>query len=310
MAKIKSSCIETRNWRGIKQTAGRQAVSTIARKRKIIGRAKMCGVIIIILFMAGGIAYSVHFFRSNDNQIILAGTSAPVRRINFQSNGELDHHWFEQNIAWPQDATIMEVDIFAIKQMLEKKGQINSAVVSRKFPDELHIEVIEREPVLRARVRRNKKKIEEVYIARDGTVYFHESYKITKNKHLHYLDGVRFKQNGDHIFSLSGIEIISQLLDLAKLNYPNIFKSWEVVSCKEFDELNGLSDEFIKVRSSIVREIIFAPFDFDRQLAQLARVIEYSKSNDISNIKRIDLSVKDEVAVQLYRDIGPRKFRN
>ena len=32
----------------------------------------------------------------------------------------------------------MEIDIFAIKQMLEKKGQIASAVVSRKFPDELN----------------------------------------------------------------------------------------------------------------------------------------------------------------------------
>jgi len=310
MAKKTSNSTETRNWRGIKQTAGRQAVSTIARKRKFIAHAKMCGVILIILLVAGGIAYSVHFFRSHESQIILAGRSDLVRRINFKSNGELDYQWFEHNVAWPQDKTIMEIDIFAIKQMLEKKGQIASAVVSRKFPDELHIEIIEREPVLRARVQSEKGEKKEVYVARDGTVYFHENYKKIKKKHLPYLGGVRFKRDDDHILSLPGMDVISQLLDTARLNYPNIFESWKVVSCEEFDGLNEFSDEIIKIRSSIVREIIFTPFDFNRQLDQLARVIKYSERNHIYNIKRIDLSISDQVAVQFYTDLGPKKFRN
>ena len=310
MGKKTSKSKETKNWRGIKQTAGRQAVSIIARKRKIVAHAKLCGVILIILLVAGGITYSVHFFRSYENQIILAGPSDPVRRINFQSNGELDYQWFERNVAWPQDKTIMEIDIFAIKQMLENKGQIASAVVSRKFPDELEIEIIEREPVLRARVKGKKGKTDEVYVARDGTVYFHEDYEKSKKKHLPYLGGVRFKQDDDHILSLPGMDVISQLLDTARLNYPILFESWKVVSCEEFNGLNEFSDEIIKIRSSIVREIIFTPFDFSRQLDQLARVIEYSKRNHIYNIKRIDLSVSDQVAVQFYPDLGLRKFRN
>ena len=106
------------------------------------------------------------------------------------------------------------------------------------------------------------------------------------------------------------MDVISQLLDTARLNYPILFESWKVVSCEEFNGLNEFSDQIIKIRSSIVREIIFTPFDFNRQLDQLARVIEYSERNHIYNIKRIDLSVSDQVAVQFYPDLGPRKFRN
>ena len=134
MGKKTSNSKETRNWRGIKQTAGRQAVSIIARKRKFVAHAKLCGVILIILLMAGGIAYSVHFIRSYENQIILAGTSDPVRRINFESNGELDYRWFERNVAWPQDKTIMEIDIFAIKQMLEKRVRSLRRSFQENFP--------------------------------------------------------------------------------------------------------------------------------------------------------------------------------
>ena len=301
---------EIKNWRSIKQTAGRQAVSTIARKRRLVAHAKLCSIILIILFMAGGIAYSVHFFRSYENQIVLAGPSDPVRRIVFQSNGELDYQWFEHNLPWPQDKTIMEIDIFAIKQLLEKKGQIASAVVTRKFPDELMIEIIERDPILRARVPGENGNTEEVYVARDGTVYFHENYEKTKKKHLPYLGGVRFKEEDDRILSLPGMDIISQLLDTARLNYPSIFQSWRVVSCDQFDGLNEFSGEIIKIRSSNVREIIFTPLDFNRQLDQLARIIEYSERNHIYYIKRIDLSISDQVAVQFFPDFGPRKFRN
>lgn len=308
MAKNKSKFTDTKNWRGIKQTAGRQAVSAIARKRRLLAHAKLCSIILIILLMAGAFAYGVNFFRSYENQIILASHSDPVRRILIESNGELDYQWFERNVTWPEDKTIMEIDIFSIKQLLENKGQIASAVVTRKFPDELKIEITEHEPILRARVQAKRGDIDEVYISRDGTVYFHENYEKRKMKHLPYLGGVRFKQEDDHFLALPGMDVVSQLLDTARTRYPRIFKSWKVVSCEQFDGLNEFSDEIIKIRGRIVGEVIFTPLDFDRQLDQLASVIDYYERNNIYNIKRVDLSISDQVAVQLYSNLGLIKF--
>ncbi len=299
-----------KSWRTIHQIGGRQAVTAIARKRRFMAQVKVCGYILILLVTAGGFAYSINFFRSNHNQILLAGPSSPVRRIVFQSDGVLNQDWFEKNIPWLREKEIFEVDIFAIKTLLEMKGQISSANVTRRFPDELIIEVKEREPILRARVPGNKGKIKEVMIARDGVVYFGEYYSRTSYQELPYLGGIRFKKENGHINSLHGMDIVAELLDSARLRYPSIYQSWRVVSCEHFDGLKDFSGEFIKIRSRDIQEIIFTPTDFDRQLDQLARIMKISKQKNANEIKRIDLTMIDQVAVQFIPYSRPGKFRN
>lgn len=304
--KSKNDDLDIRSWRSISQIAGREAVTTIARNRRLLSRAKLSGICLTFLLTLTALCYGFYSLAIHRERFNLAGPSDEVRQIVFQSDGVLTHEWIQRIVRIPVSTEMMDVDIFAIKGMLEDFGQIRIATVSRRFPDELLIGIREREPILRARVPAYSESFEELLISQDGFVYKGRNYPEESLSRIPYLDGVSFKRSREGFQPISGMETVGKLLTLASTRFPSIYESWRVVSCEKFTGRPDISDQLITVRGKNIRETVFSTDDFETQLIRLAQVIDHSRRREVNALKRVNLSLGEQVFVQYYPKLMPR----
>lgn len=294
-----------RSWRNISQIAGRKAVTKIARKRKILGYCKISAIGLTMVAVMGGLFFGVRLVVSGYDSINLAAPSENLRRILFRSDGVLSHEWVQEIVRIPITTEMMDVDIFAIKDLLESHGQVRKVEVWRRFPDQLEISIEEREPLLRARVPALDGGFDELLVAVDGTIYPGFDYSRVDLREIPYLGGITFRREAKGFAPVPSVEILRELLVFARKHYPEIYRTWKVVSCENFSGARNRLGEVIKIEGTDVREIIFSPDGFEGQLERLARVVEYSEQRRISVVKRIDLSVGEQVSVQYYAKLNP-----
>ncbi len=263
------------------------------------------------LLILSVLGYGIFLFKTNRSKINLPGSSEPLRLIHFETDGVLNRQWFAQEFYLVKGLKLMDLDIHEIKKDLEKHGQVKEATVTRKFPDELHITVRERIPVLRARLATTiGGKPEERLISREGVVYMGIEYSRSTLEELPYLGGVRFSIGPDGIEPVEGLPELARLLTLARTRFPAIYKGWKVVSLHDSGDATGVEGTVITVKSRKVKSVIFSPPDFDRQLGQLEQIIAHSKQRGIRVIKKIDLSLGDQVVVQDFPDLRHKRLRN
>ena len=292
----------TRSWRQIEQSAQRQIVTVLARKRRIYSLLRFAGIslgLVVLIFAAG---YGTYLFNTRSRNVRLVLPGEPLRETVFQSDGVLTRKWFSSEFPLNPDTSLMELDIFDLKTRLESSGQIREATVTRRFPDRLEVRIEERVPILRARVGEAGGETREVLISNRGAVYTGSGYAKTRIDQLPYLGGVRFVRNASGIRPLEGIDTVARLLSAARSRFPGIYATWKVVSCEDFSGDTSAPNASILVKGPRVKEIVFAPERFDEQLFQLDRVLEYSADRRIKVLKRVDLSLGEQVAVQYFSD--------
>ena len=304
-AKEKKDKTVVRSWRNITQIAGRKAVTKIARNRKIVSYCKNSAIGLSAIAIAAGLFFGVQFAVARYGSIKLAGPSENVRRILFRSDGVLSHDWVQKVVRIPAATEMMDVDIFAIKELLESHGQVREAEVWRRFPDQLEIALKEREPLLRARVPARREGFDELLVAADGTIYTGFDYSEEGLREIPYLGGLTFRREADGFQPVPGMETLKELLILARERYPEIYRTWRVVSCEDFSGARDRLGEVIKIGGTDIREVVFFPDGFEGQLDRLAHVVEYSQQRRVSVLKRVDLSLGEQVSVHYYAKLNP-----
>jgi len=291
-----------RSWRQIEQSAQRHVVSVLMRRRRIFTLLRFTGLSLGLVALIVVSGYAVFLFNTRPREMSIALPGEPIRQVVFESNGVLTPDWFARTFELVPHITLMETDIFALKTRLEEVAQIRFATVSRIFPYRLEVVIEERLPVLRARIRAVGGGTREVLVSDDGAVYTGVGYPTSMIDHLPYLGGVRFVENEHGIKPVSGIDTVSRLLSAARDIFPEIYATWKVISCEGFSGDVSDPNGTIRVRSTRVREILFAPKLFDQQLFHLDRVLDYSANRRIDVLKRVDLSLGDQVAVEYFAD--------
>jgi POTRA domain, FtsQ-type len=284
-----------RTWRDIPQSITPRAMSSTGRKRMMMATTKSVAVLVFacVCLWAGYEVYAT--WQQNPAKLKAPVKSSPVKNIVLRTDGVLDQPWVVRALALPKDADLMELDLFALRGRLADSGQIRTAVLSRKFPDTLVVAIEERSAVARINARFGEGDPETFLVARDGVVFRGACFKDEVVQSLPFLGGVALKRAGGKLLPIEGMNVVADLLGTARVNAPNLYRSWTVVSLEKL-----LSDGQIIARSAEVGEVVFGTRDdFYKQIARLDFILDEAKKNPApSPVKSINLAVGgDQVPV-------------
>jgi cell division protein FtsQ len=298
-----SAEIETageQSWRSIRQVVNPRTMTSQGRRRLgwILARATFS------LFLLGGLAaLGVYLYRGFETP---ARTLAPVVRdepleeIVVITDGVLSRTWVADRLSLPAGIPLMAVDLDRAKLVLEREGQVRVAVITRDFPGTLVVTLEERVPVLRALVPLEGGRREALFVARDGVVYRGFEYDPKMVAGLPWMDGVRLTRSGSGFAPVVGVDRASELIVAAHAEAPHLAAEFRVISLADLPRIH--------VRTDAVREIVFDPGHYRRQLARLDYILEHYRRQGTppGGIERIDLSVSSQVAVRLAasRDVS------
>ncbi|MEC7281399.1 MAG: FtsQ-type POTRA domain-containing protein, partial [Verrucomicrobiota bacterium] len=289
---------ENQTWRGLDVCSKRTGInSSQSRKRRQVQALKLLGVCLVAVLFISSVVWAIVALNEREEPIQITTPSKPVEKILFDTNGVLPASWLGTLVALRRDTAMMEIDIHTIKQQLEAHGQVKSASIERQFPNALKIDIKEHEPVLRMRVMGAKEQAEVRIISREGTIYKGIGYpRATLNK-LPFVLPYQHPEGG--ISPMRGIGQVAELLEETRHTQSNFYKTWKLVSLKHYSGNPELPGQVIEVRSSMVPRIIFGfNTSFAQQLDRLAVILNYVQSRGNPAIKRIDLTLPKDAAVQ------------
>ena len=293
-----TSAGEQQSWRSL---AGGQKSTRIkspqARKRRQTHLLKLFGACFALILVIALTTWAVIAFKNREKSILITTPSKPVEKVLFDSNGVLPPSWLGTVIELRRDTTMMEIDIYAMKQQLEAHGQVKSASVERQFPNALKIEIKEQEPVMRMRVMGSSGRPELRIVSREGTIYKGVGYPKATLSKLPYV--VPYQHPNGKFKPLRGIDKVADLLEVTRRTQPSFYKTWQLVSLEHYSGDPELPGEVIEVRTSMVPRLIFGfNTSFEQQLDRLAVILNYVQSRGNPALKRIDLSLPGSAAVQ------------
>jgi len=293
-----TSAGDQQSWRAL--AGGRKSTrikSPQARKRRQTQIVKLIGAFLVCVLFIGAIVWAIIAIKNREEPIQIATPSKPVEKVIFDTNGVLPPSWLGTVVELRRDTAMMEVDIHAMKRQLEAHGQVKSASVERQFPNALKIELKEHEPVLRMRVMGANEQPELRIVSREGTLYKGVGYPKATLRKLPYV--VPYQHPDGGIKPMRGIDKVADLLETTRRTQPNFFKTWQLVSLKHYSGDLELPGQVIEVRTSMVPRVIFGfNTDFAQQLDRLAVILNYVQSRGNPALKRIDLSLPKDAAVQ------------
>ena len=291
-----------KTWRSIQQSFGRRPLTPAARRQRRRHFIKTFLVVGLLLGIIAASIFGLCVARRNYDHEAIFGPAHRVWNIAFHSDGVLTKAWFDEIYPLHPGGRMLEINVHKIKSRLEAFGQVKKVSASLQLPDRLEVVVEEREPILRARLKGYPAGKNLVLIARDGVIYRGVGYPPGMLARLPYIDGVRFIKKKMGFKPVAGMNEVGDLLMLARRMVPEIYETFEVVSCGKFKGDTGAMDALIEVRSGQLGRITFLPGDFEGQLARLAEIVQYSAARRKPGIERVDLSLGGQVVVQYSPD--------
>ena len=289
----KSDLAMPESWRNLKPSSSRKSSSRIVVKKRLIVTGKV--IMGISVFVVVGVICANHFSRSNIHvvgQNDYTGPAQPLERVVFRSDGPLNHKWFLNWMGPFRGLSLAEINLEKLQYNLVQENQILSAKVKRRFPSTLEIFVKEREPLLVLRLRDDKVKFRDWLVSSDGCLYEGSEYSAASLRILPslHVDPSMIEKNPDNngYKKLEDIPVVSPLLELAKSEYPEIFRDWTVVSYNRPSDKDPGAN--ITIKSKRVGKIRFNPTDYAPQLRRLKYLLNEPKFSQASFIRSIDLS--------------------
>jgi len=279
----------TRTWRDIPQNVTPKAMTREGKKRLAFAVGNIVGLVLVIGAAGWGIYELVSVWETNPTRITAAASNVPIRDIALRTDGVLDKAWVTRTLDLPKNASLMELNLSVLQERLLATGQVQSAVVTRKFPDILAVTIQERSPVARVMVRSGAVAPQAYMVSRDGSVYQGVGYDQALAETLPFLDGVKLVREGEGFARIDGLEQVSDLLGTARTNTPDIYRTFRVVSLARFSV-----DGTIAVKSTEVDEITFGVVSdgFFKQLARLDYILnETRRQTPPQPLKAINLAV-------------------
>jgi cell division protein FtsQ len=270
-----------RSWRNIRQEV-RPAMSRKGRRRQLAAWAKVTTLSTLVAGSGWGIFEIAHTWSTDRAALATAVHSELVREVVLITDGVLTKQWVTGVLALPKSASLMALDLPALRAKLLADGQVQVAVLTRNFPDTLVVTLQERTPVAR--------------VAKDGTVYDGVNYDKAMLAGLPWLDGIRLIRTGNGYEPIAGMADVAALLSTAQLQVPHLYRDWLIVSLARLAE----RDEIV-VKAQDVAEIIFSrKRDFYKQVAQLDYVIDASHGLEAGpTLQSVNLSLEGQVPVRL-----------
>jgi cell division protein FtsQ len=285
-----------RSWKEIDQAVAGRKLSSKGRMRLFTSS----GNTLLLVLLAAVVGWGVWEIRRTVHGGGGAGGSSvthmPLKEVVLITDGVLTQDWLNGALAIPANSSLMELDLFALRDRLLRNGQVAGADLRREFPDTLVVSLQERAPVLRAIVQESGVEPRSLLIARDGVAYEGSGYDSLMVNALPFLDGVKLVRGRDGFVPVEGMAEVSDMISAAQNNAPHLFRSWRVVSLARLRDYNE-----IVVRTRDIPEIVFnRRQDFTRQLARLDYIVDYTRTQSEATVRKVDLSIGSQVPVELH----------
>jgi cell division protein FtsQ len=275
-----------RTWRQIPQPVRPRAMSREGRKRFVLAGLKTAGLVGLAGAVGWGVLAMTDTWQSEPRRIARAVGTAPVEKIDLQTDGAIDRAWVEKTLVLPRNITLMELDLTPLQQRLLASGQVRSVVLTKTFPATLTVKITERIPVARLRAETGR----DFIVARDGVVFGGIGYDPVLTESLPWLAGVKLVREGEGFAPIPGMETVADLLAMARSEAPQLYRTWQVVDLARF-----ASDGEIEVHSSEIESIVFSSsLDFYAQLARLDYVRDAPRP---APLKSVNVSLGSQVVV-------------
>lgn len=254
--------------------------------------------LICVAGVAGAVAaiWSLHI--PSPAPLVPELASEPVKSIQLRTNGVIREATIweliggEGSTAEPLD----KIDIFALKGRLESIGQVRAAIIEKRYPSSLVVELDEYHPVAQIRAMRDGTQT-PLLVSREGVVFQGKDYPNTVVHALPFLNLApgMLRVRGDDYEDIPGMETVSELLDVTRVYQPRLYASWRVIDLTRYDPSPSPVLSLITVRTSDRVEITFRPESFAEQLRRLDFILSQAASKSVPPLKAIDLSFSDPV---------------
>jgi hypothetical protein len=282
------------SWRNLKPSSARKSSSRIVARKRFVTFARVFVYLIIASGIAGSVVYQ-QLRQPNSNvvgQSDYTGPSIPIQRIDFRSDGVLNDKWFLNWMGPIRGLSLAQVNLVKLQHNLLQEDQIIEVKVKRNFPSTLQVFVKERVPLLVLRLRDNQLEFRDWLVSSDGLLYEGSGYSTAMMNLLPSLKIpgalIQKKDNNRGYKKLEGIPVIAPLLELARSEYPEIFRDWTVVSYNRPSDKDPGAN--VTVKSRRIGTIRFNPSDYSSQLKRLRYLLDEPKFLQASFIRSIDLS--------------------
>lgn len=284
-----------RSWRNIRQEVSAPAMSRRGRRRQVFAWVKAGAIGTFLVAAAWGVYAVVHSWETDRAALATAVHSEPVRDIVLITDGVLPQKWVSDTLALPPRASLMSLDLAALRDRLLRSGQVRVAVLSRNFPDTLVVTLQERTPVARVQAGDGAGSPRQLMVAKDGVVYDGLNYDRQMLATLPWLDGIRLVRDARGFAPIDGMAEVSALLSMAQLQAPDLYREWLIVSLARLAE----RDEIL-VKAQDIPEIVFSrKRDYFKQIAQLDFVVEATRTLPGAGLQSVNLSLDGQVPVRL-----------
>jgi len=295
-ASEKSAEAPGRSWRSIRQDVSSPAMSRRGRRRRLIAWSKAAGLALAVALSGWGLYEVIHSWTADRAALATAVRSAPVREVVLITDGVLSQKWVHDTLALPKGASLVELDLPALRDRLLAHGQIRLAVLTRSFPDTLVVTLQERSPVARLQASDVSGAKRQLLVSKEGVAYEGFGYDVPLLTSLPWLDGVRLVRDGKSYAPIAGMTEVSALLATAQLQAPHLYRKWLVVSLERL----ALFDEII-VKAEDVSQMVFSrQRDFYKQIAQLDYVLDAAQGlPDGRGLQSVNLTLEGQVPVKL-----------
>lgn len=278
-------------WKDISQSVKPKAMSSASGRGVWLGRAKIALGVIAVVAVVVASAHLLPKIEGGPELLTKAGESLPVSEIVVETDGTLQHDFIVATLAVPEDANLLSVDLNELKRRVESLGQVESAVVSRRFPDALEVFVTERQPIARILAQRSNGEKLMLFVDAFGEVFAGERLDPKVVRSLPFLDGVTLSKKEEGFSRIAGMGPLADLLSEAKAIAPHLYSGWRVVSLEREDRLIA--------KGRMAEEIVFDRYaDFRNQLGKLDYILDYYRSSSGAGIRRVDLTLGDQVPVR------------
>jgi hypothetical protein len=284
-----------RSWRTIRQEVSSPALSRRGRRRRLVAWLKVTGLVASVALAGWGIYGLAHAWASDRSALANAVHSAPVREVVLITDGVLGQKWVTEVLALPKGASLMTLDLAALRDQLLAHGQIRVAVLTRSFPDALVVTLQERSPVARVQAGGADGITRQLLVAKDGVAYEGFGYDKPLLASLPWLDGVRLVKAGNGYAPIPGMADVSALLSTAQLQAPHLYQNWLIVSLARLEE----ADEIL-VKAQDVPQVVFSrKRDYYKQIARLDYVLDAAGALPEPGLQSVNLTLDGQVPVRL-----------
>jgi hypothetical protein len=297
-----------RSWRDISQPVKARAMSRGGRWRLVLSGLRAAGVVAL----AGGLAWGgwkvAGALREDSKAMPAAARAVPLQTLDLKTDGVLNVDWLAQTLALPKNASLMELDLVALRDRLLADGQVISASLTRRFPGALEVRVRERLPVARAMAEIAGQR-RQLLIARDGVVFHGAGQDTAMLESLPWLDGVTIARRGGRFLPVAGMDVVADLLAKVRIEADHLYRTWSVVSLARLETDRELE---VRTRGPYPVTIVFAAnpaaesvsrrVHFLHQIAKLDLLWDKlvdELANHPEAVARVDLSLGRQVPVAI-----------